>query len=630
MKSHVSDSLELAELIYYDALARCVAVSPDLRDLKTIRSRVEDEGLSFLTITLPEFCNDFERSLALGHIDPKFFRSFRKNRAIPAFLQGMLSRIFNQETGRILDARSGVVPDPVPTIVEGIRQICLSFKKVELDCTPKRVHRSIQGYICTERDLDSFSIDHEELRVFSTISSVLWASVVSNITVSDLMPRHGPGATAERISGNQKYAWQLWHDRLDVYFPLIDSGYPIGLNPLREEEVENVSIIPEEQETPVRVVTVPKTMKGPRIIAIEPCCMQYAQQAIRGPLYEHLERSRIVGGHVNFTDQSINRQLALVASKTGLLATVDLSEASDRVPHDVALKMFDGNPILRNAIDSCRTTHAELPDGSKIGPLKKFASMGSALCFPIESMYFYTVCVRALLAIQNLPVNKHNIHVCAKLVYVYGDDIIIPSKQATKVLDYLQKYNCKVNTNKTFWSGKFRESCGMDAYDGVEVTPTYIRQMRPENLQQASRIVSWVKTANLFESRGFVRTAEYLYQGVERLLGSLPNVPENFAGLGRMPLPAASFPRKGFSKGPNGPRKAKYRWNDRYQRLEVRCWVADPVYRADRLEGWAALQKSLMKLTGLLDLTESRDPLHLERSARHGAVTLKRRWVSTT
>lgn len=59
MKSNESDFLELALCIYLDACAKC-AVNSDYRDLRYIRSRVKDEGVSFLTITLPTFSKDFE------------------------------------------------------------------------------------------------------------------------------------------------------------------------------------------------------------------------------------------------------------------------------------------------------------------------------------------------------------------------------------------------------------------------------------------------------------------------------------------------------------------------------------------------------------------------------------------
>jgi len=617
MKSNVSDHIKLLQAIYIDACNKCIADVSDLRDMMTIRSRVESEGISFLTITLPRFCSDFEQSLASGIIDSTRFSGFRKRGSIPAFLQGMISQLFNHETGRIYDEK----PEEAATIVESVRQICLTLKKIELTCTPQRVQASLFGFVQTEQTFKSFALQQEDQAEFLRVSSVLWDSCISSIKLEQCSPRHGPGATAERASGNQKYTWQRWHDRLEPYFPLIDCGFPLG-TPLDSEELKNVTIVPEEDEQPVRVVCVPKTLKGPRIIAIEPCCMQYTQQGIRDVLYERIESSSIAGGHVNFRDQSVNQKLAILASSTGQLATIDLSDASDRVPRSLALEMFRSNPDLRDAIDSCRSTRAELPDGTIVSPLLKFASMGSALCFPVEAMYFYTICVMALLRANDLPVSHKNCFSVSRGIHVYGDDIVVPSTHAVTVLDYLRKYNCKVNVNKTFYRGNFRESCGVDAYCGYEVTPTYLTQDRPENRQQASRLISWVSAANSFYKRGYWRTASFLFQKVERFLGPLPYVSEESGGLGRISfLGYRSVHRWQSSKDPRRPN---------YQRFEVKCWVPEPVYHTDKLEGYGALTKSFLKLDDLKNRPVSRDALHLERSALHGAVALKRRWLPVT
>lgn len=609
MKSQAIDQLELATLIYDDAVAKCIAVNPSRRDLMTIRSRVENEGLSFLTITLPQFCKDFERSLADGVIDPTYFRSFRKNGAIPAFLQGMLGHIFDRSTGVVYDkVRKGLCD--ISTYVGSIRQICLAFKKLELDCKPERVCSAIESFVETERDLNEAIIPDHLRDLFDRVSMLLWDDCIRTIEVRALDPKHGPGATAERISGNGKYVWRWWHDRLEPFFPLLESAYSVSA--YGSKEFEDVTIVSSDEESPVRVTPVPKTQKGPRIIAIEPCCMQYTQQAIRGALYKQIESSRISGGHVNFTNQQVNRDLAMKGSLTGEVATLDLSDASDRVLYDLAIRMFNSNPDLRDAIMACRSTRAQLPDGRIIGPLKKFASMGSALCFPIESMYFYTICVVALLDSQKTPVTRRSVTSAANLVYVYGDDIIVPSRLAITVCDYLQKYYCKVNMSKSFWTGWFRESCGMDAFLGTEVTPTYVRQTHPTNRRQASKIVSWVKTANLFYKRGYWKTSSYMFNVCERYIGKLPYVSETSAGLGR-----TSFQQY----------RSIGRWNRYLQRLEVRAWTAAPVYSTDTLQGYGALQKSLLNLSASKYGDGSVDEQHLLRSARHGAVTLKRRWI---
>ncbi len=632
MKSNVSDYLELARCIYIDACAKCPADVSDLRDLKTIRSRVEHEGLSFLTITLPNFCQGLEKALKFGYIDPSWFRGFPFHGSIPAFLQGMIGHVFNHETGRIYDDETSTSVGYHPIFIDSIRQICLAFKKVELDCTPERVQAAIANFVEIEHSFNSFKATEEECSEFLAVSSVLWHDCILRLRDDMLRPKHGPGATAERISGNRKYAWRYWFKRLDNYFPLFDHAYISSA--VDSEEVELVTFVDPEHELPVRVTPVPKTLKGPRIIAIEPCCMQYAQQGIRGMLYSAIESSWYARGHVNFRDQGVNQTLAMSASSTGLLATIDLSDASDRVPRDLALEMFRSYPEIMGAIDACRSTRAELPDGQIIGPLSKFASMGSALCFPVESMYFYTICVMALLQKHHLPVTPRNCFSVSRSIYVYGDDIIVPTYAAEIVLDYLQKYNCKVNTSKSFWSGSFRESCGVDAYAGVAVNPVYIRQERPKNKRHAAQLISWSASANLFALKGYYRTAEFMHNVCESILGFYPRVSETSQALGRIYR--------------DGERKSPKRTSPRFQRLEVKGWIPSAVFRTDRLGGYAALQKSLLKLDrrkaessdvdSLLDKAKldfhsfesPDDPYHLERSALYGAVTLKLRWVAPT
>jgi hypothetical protein len=400
----------------------------------------------------------------------------------------------------------------------------------------------------------------------------------------------------------------------------------------QSEEAENVAFVSEHDEQPVKVITVPKTLKSPRIIAIEPVCMQYTQQAIRSVLYERIEAHKYTAGHVNFTSQRVNQNLALSSSSTGQYGTIDLSDASDRVLWSLAMTMFAGNRDLHDAVNACRSTRAKLPDGRIIGPLVKFASMGSALCFPVESMYFYTICVLARLRFHNLPVSHHSVQRVVDGLYVYGDDIVVPATEVETVLAYLEKYNCKVNIDKSFWTGKFRESCGVDAYDGQVVTPVYVRKLKPENRQQADRLISWVATANLFAKNGFARASEHMFCTCERILGRLPRVSERSPALGRI--------------SDHGLTVEKL--STKTQTPLVRGWVPVPVYRSDSVDGYSALQKCLLRLEhrsndaleaegppGLLQRQKGYyvlpvDEQHLERTAQRGAVVLKRRGVPAT
>jgi hypothetical protein len=628
MKSNASDLLELWAAVYEDAAHKCSADVSDLRDLHTVRSRVKAEGLSFLTITLPQFARDFERSLECGQISSTLFRSFRKAGAIPAFLQGMLSLCFDRETGRKLND-----DNDSPVLVEAVRQVCLLFKKLETPCTPARERAAIEAFAQVEREFSEFSAPEETSSVYREASQVLWDNIMlGSLHPGMLDPQHGPGATAERIMGNQKYVWRRWHERLEPFFPFLGTAYTVSAALSREFEA--VTFVPEEQEQPVRVVTVPKTLKAPRIIAVEPVCMQYTQQALRACLYDAIEENWLTRGHVNFRDQKRNQVLAIESSISGQFVTIDLSDASDRVPNDLVFEMLSGVPEFRDVVMATRSTRAELPDGRVIGPLRKFASMGSALCFPVEAMYFYTVAVVALLVKRNLPADPINVYNVSRGLYVYGDDLIVPTDDADAVLDSLRQYNAKVNDSKTFLRGNFRESCGVDAYCGHEVTPTYVRQLRPRNRQQAAGLLSWVATANLFYQKGYWRAASHMFSTCEKILGPLPYVSPDSPALGRV-----SF--LGY-RSANG-------WSADHQSLRVKAWVATPVYSSDIVDGYSALYKSLQALDrrsrGEVDVSElewgayrkwdsdippPRDKYHLERTVRRGAVTLTRRWVPVT
>jgi len=634
MKSNVSDHLEMVAAVYSDAATKCTAEVSALRDLETIRSRVEEEGMSFLTITLPNFCRDFERSLADGYIDPSSFAGFPRVRkagkrgAIPAFLQGMLGQLFNRETGEQNDETNDS-----PTIVESVRQICLLFKKVEMPCTPTRMYRAVASFVDVEHANEVFTAPDDALSYFEGVSECLWTNLVDAIRVHELVPRHGPGATAEGIAGNGKYVWHEWYERLEPYFPFFPTALSMGALEDYGKALEEVAFCTEDQERPVKVTLVPKTLKAPRVIAIEPVCMQYAQQAVSSALQREIEAYWLTRGHINFSDQTTNQQLALTSSKSGRYATIDLSDASDRVPWSLVKVMLASNQDFLGAVEACRSTGALLPDGRILRPLYKFASMGSALCFPIESMYFYTVCVVALLESRKLPVNQRNIFDVSRDVFVYGDDIVIPSEEADAVLASLQRYNCKVNLNKSFWTGRFRESCGVDAYGGMPVTPVYLRKDVPKNRQQAAEIVSWVATANLFYKKGYWRTTSHMIRTIERIIGPLPYVSETSSALGRI-----SF--LGY--------RSVGRWSLDLHRWETKGEVPTPVYRCDKVDGYSALQKCLLRLergspttlepSSAFELGQAKgvqtplgvDLKHLERSVRRGAVTLKRRWVPAT
>jgi hypothetical protein len=63
-----------------------------------------------------------------------------------------------------------------------------------------------------------------------------------------------------------------------------------------------------------------------------------------------------------------------------------------------------------------------------------------------------------------------------KNILVYGDDIVVPSFLAEDATQVLEAIGFRVNQNKSFASGPFRESCGEEFIYGCRVTPIRLRK----------------------------------------------------------------------------------------------------------------------------------------------------------
>lgn len=567
------------------------------RDIQTCLERVEHEGDSFLTITLPTFAADFERSLDEGTIVPGLFVSFKKRMALPAFMQGLLGLVFDNRTGMLL-------AEPSAVAIRCIRQLTLVFKKIERETTDARKAAAEAAYLKCESDLEVVdqSLSDEQRRDFSNSFAWLYSDVLNDLTRSienlEVRPKHGPGSTQDKLLGNRKWTFPTWTRRLEPVFPYARFCTHTWMPGLDYRH----TLLPEELEPPVKVVFVPKTQKTPRVIAMEPTHMQYVQQAIMTTLVPLLEKSR-VGFSQGFTDQSVNRALARTASVTGKLATLDLSEASDRVLWSLLKQALAPWPTVLEAVSASRSSSSELPSGRKV-QLRKFASMGSALCFPMEVMAFSAIIFTALRRSAGQSPAEALRSFAGGEVRIYGDDIIVPADSVLAVEEHLEAYGLRVNRSKSFSKGKFRESCGGDYYDGTEVTPVRVRRDLPTKRHHVEDIVSTNATANLLSDGGYDRAAEYLHGICESLLSLYPDVPYGCDIIGRW----SYAPRPtGFSKHLHTP-------------LTQGFAVSSKSPKSD-LSGYRALFKALS--------SDWSDPLHkdhLTHGGRPVSFTLKKTW----
>lgn len=603
-----------------DELGALVDVST-ARDWKTFTSRVEDEGWSFATITLPSFCKDFERSLELGYIASDAFAGFKpvhRHRGLPVFLSGFLKRVFNPSTGRLLDVSSEKEEFLQTEAIFAVRQLTLMFGKMLLPCSDERVAAAFEGYIECEKEVICWerSANSELLQEFKQVSSLLFSDVLArmdNLVYSNqLHPKHGPGATADKLSGNQKFDQRTWTTRLEDYFPFGEYCLPSWrFNYL----LDHVDFLEPGAETPVKVISVPKTLKTPRIIAIEPTCMQYAQQAVSQSLVEELEHSPLLKGAfgapmIGFGDQRPNQALARLGSLSHgpQYATLDLSEASDRVSNLLVKTLIPEErfPWLHGAVQASRSTRADVP-GYGILSIAKFASMGSALCFPIEAMVFTTLCFVGIQRSLNRPITRKDIKHFASSVRVYGDDIIVPKDMTPSVISALESFGFKVNGRKSFWNGLFRESCGKEYWNGHDVSVVKCRRVLPASRTDVQEILSLVSFRNQMYYLGLWKVAKYCDGLIGKILPHFPTVHSESPILGRHTV--LSYQTDRMSDYTHSPL--------------VKGYVVVSKPPISTISGEGALLKCLLKRSDL-PFADSR---HLERQGRPDAVYLKLRWA---
>jgi hypothetical protein len=179
---------------------------------------------------------------------------------------------------------------------------------------------------------------------------------------------------------------------------------------------------------------------------VEPTINSWFQQGIGRMIRSRLKRR--VG--VDLDDQSTNQRLAWLGSISNDLATVDLSSASDLISRKLVEDLLPRDWFFW--LDITRS-HRVLIDDSWV-ELEKFSSMGNGFTFDLESLIFYA------LSWAVTTVEGYNTF----WVNVFGDDIIIPAGVKELFLKTFDSLGFRVNENKSYFEGPFRESCGKDFY----------------------------------------------------------------------------------------------------------------------------------------------------------------------
>lgn len=293
--------------------------------------------------------------------------------------------------------------------------------------------------------------------------------------------RHGPGATYLKQVGCDKDVFQTSFQTMtrtlgdDWFIPAISFllSYPWVSRPC-------------ERHIVARTALVPKDYRGPRGVYIQPNEALFAQlgqmsainKGICSGVFRHMHRPE---------SQETSRNLALETSRERSHATIDLKDASDRVPLALVKDLFHRGDYV--SLASTRPSHLDLPNGTRV-KLAMFAPMGAATCFAVLTWVCCSVALAACLyqdgyksPRQILWKDKFFQDAIRKYgIVVYGDDLIVRKEYADSVIVALQICNLKVNIGKSFIGKYFAESCGLDAYYGTVVTPYRLKQEPRDDL----------------------------------------------------------------------------------------------------------------------------------------------------
>lgn len=568
-------------------------LEPDVRgldrDLKTIELRVKHEGLSFLTKTLTTLSDSLDTGLEEGLFTcPSAFK--RHKGSLPALLQGLFVNVF--------DNHGVLLNHPSSTHVKLIREFCRMFRKyyVSDEELIGLERKTVEDFFEVDGNV-SFNMDARQIHLLSSIAKMTLKKTSFDSYSENPVSRHGPGSTYETADENVK--WEEISQSLsdpDSLLPLgFDSHYYGTKGPRKLPSAES------------RLICVPKTNLSLRTISIEGTLKQFIQQQLNGYLRHALSRCDILSHCLDLEDQTHNQKLAVTGSLYRTYSTIDLSKASDRLSIDLVTTALGHHESLLQWLMASRSSTLEYSD--KVVTLVKYAGMGNATTFPVQSICYALICIAAMHDVDGKMPTYYSCRNSARSIRVYGDDLIVPTRYYTSVAKWLEDAGLKVNNLKSFHKGNFRESCGVDAFMGVDVTPTYVRSLPTKDDHSPSTLAACVSASNQFWLKGLYSAASCLAE----MAGKYVYLPLVSAHSGLLGLHSRVDAMEAHS------------WDPSRQLLVTRGFTAvASKKKSPQISDRAKLLKCLIS-----SFESRRDPMHLSKCVKRFNTRLRSSRVPT-
>lgn len=235
-----------------------------------------------------------------------------------------------------------------------------------------------------------------------------------------------------------------------------------------------------------RLSFVPKTREIARTICTEPNLNMFYQLGLAGHIEDGLKRSF---GISLATQPDKNRAFAragsypdhFMASCPHGYATIDLESASDTFSLTLLDFLLSKQSAIYGLLHLLRSREATFQDVSV--PLHMVSTMGNGFTFPLQTLLF-TCAVVAVFRSFDVKPNFRDTISRGGNCGVFGDDIIVPNFMFERMCHLLKLLGFRPNDAKSFSRGPFRESCGHDYFNGLNVRGVYIKTLKT----QASRI----------------------------------------------------------------------------------------------------------------------------------------------